>query len=240
MKIDRPKVTQAVLLVGGLGTRLGELSHDTPKPLLPISGDKRFLDYVIEGMAKCGFSDILLIAGHLGALVAQRYHGAVIAGALIRVFVEPAPAGTGGALRHAALQLDDAFLMANGDSLFDFDYRDFAEKLAPKDVGILALRYIDDPRRYGLVVQKDERITSFREKAYQTSGAGMISGGVYCLRRTILDYILTLPCSIESDVFPLLASANRLGCSLYSGYFIDIGLPETLQQAKSELPVRWA
>src|SRR5262245_60529121 len=113
---------QAMILVGGRGTRLGKLAHDAPKPLLHICGDMRFLDYVLANIARHGFSEILLLAGHLAEAAASRYHGTRVLDANVRVIAEPAPAGTAGALRHAADALDEAFLLTNGDSFFDLNY----------------------------------------------------------------------------------------------------------------------
>jgi D-glycero-D-manno-heptose 1,7-bisphosphate phosphatase len=228
---------QAVILVGGKGTRLGGITKDIPKPLLPIDGDRRFLDYLLENLARHGVREILLVAGHLGEQVEQRYQGARIGQCEIVVVREPAPAGTGGALAHVRDRLDPVFLMSNGDSFFDFNYLALAKALKPNDLGALSLRWVDDARRYGAVQQRDGRILSFREKDEALVDGAWISGGVYVLRREILDYLTPPPCSIESEVFPKVAEQGRLGGMTFEGYFLDIGLPETLQQGRDELPV---
>ena len=227
---------QAVILVGGKGTRLGGLTRNTPKPLLQIDGDRRFLDYLLTNVARHGISEILLIAGHLGDQVQQRYDGQRIGECAIIVVREPEPAGTGGALVHVRDRLDPVFLMLNGDSFFDFNYLALTSVLRPGDLGALALRWVGDARRYGATEQRDGRILSFREKDETLADGAWISGGVYLLRRSVLDYLGPLPCSIESDVFLQAAAAGRLGCATFEGYFLDIGLPETLQQGRDELP----
>lgn len=227
---------QAVILVGGKGTRLGGLTKNTPKPLLPIDGDRRFLDYLLENVARHGVREILLVAGHLGDQVEERYQGKRIGDCEIVVIREPEPAGTGGALHYVRDRLDPVFLMSNGDSFFDFNYLALTNALGPDDLGALALRWVDDARRYGAVEQRDGRILSFREKDESLSGGAWISGGVYVLRRAVLDHLGALPCSIEAEVFPAAAAAGRLGCASFQGYFLDIGLPETLQQGRDELP----
>lgn len=226
---------QAVILVGGKGTRLGALAQDLPKPMLPVMGRAAFLDLLIDNVARHGLTDILLLAGHLGDKVAARYDGAVIRGATVRVIVEPAPAGTGGALTYAAKHLDDVFLMLNGDSFLDFNYLALAAALGPHDAGVLALREVPDGRRYGRVETNGRLISAFREKDESHQGAALISGGVYVLRRSVLDLIQKTPCSIEADVFPKLVADRRLAGHVTGGYFIDIGLPDTLTQARSEL-----
>src|SRR5262245_46486518 len=111
------RVKQALVLVGGKGTRLGALTAGTPKPLLEIAPGLRFLDVLLEQFARHGFTDIILLAGHLGAQVEALYQGRRVGESHVSVVCEPAPAGTGGALVHAAGRLDPWFLMANGDSL---------------------------------------------------------------------------------------------------------------------------
>lgn len=226
---------QALILVGGRGTRLGDLARDTPKPLMPIAGDKRFLDYLIEDLARHGVEEIILLAGHLAEAVEARYLGATIRGARVSVVRESAPAGTAGALRCAADRLDDVFFMTNGDSLLDMNYLALATALGPKDQGVLALRKVDDATRFGRVEVVDGHVVAFHEKDAAFQGAALISGGVYLLRRSVLDLINTVPASIETDVFPRLAQSGTLASIESGGFFIDIGLPETLAQARAEL-----
>lgn len=224
---------QAVILVGGRGSRLGDLARAAPKPLLPIAGDTRFLDYLLFNIARHGVEEILLLAGHMADLVIARYEGQAVLGAKVRVIVEPEPAGTGGALRYAADLLDDVFLMSNGDTFFDTNYLALAQTLGPDDVGAMALRHVDDAARFGRVEAKDGRVLAFHEKDAAAKQA-LISAGVYVLRRSVLDLVTQLPCSIETDVFPKLAAQGQLAAHASDGYFIDIGLPETLAEARAE------
>lgn len=229
---------QAVVLVGGKGTRLGDATRDTPKPLLPIVGDIRFLDYLIDDIARHGIEEILLLAGHLGEQVEERYDGRIRRGARIVVVREPAPAGTAGALSLIRDRVDEVFLMSNGDSHFDVNYLALSAALAPEDIGVLALRRVEDAGRYGRVSVDGCRITGFHEKDQGVSGGGLISGGVYVLRREVLDLIEIAPCSIETDIFPLLAAQGRLAGLARDGFFLDIGLPETLAEGRSDLPAQ--
>jgi D-glycero-D-manno-heptose 1,7-bisphosphate phosphatase len=227
---------QAIILVGGRGTRLGELARDRPKPLMPIAGDVPFLDYLLEDIARHGVKEIILLAGHLGEHVRERYDGAGIRGASVRVVVEPAAAGTAGALRYVADQLDDVFLMSNGDSLFDMNYLALAQALGPDDLGAMALRNVPDATRFGRVEFADGRINAFHEKDASFHGEALISAGIYVLRRSVLDLVTPPPCSIEVDLFPKLVQAGKLAGRIFGGYFIDIGLPDTLGQARAEVP----
>lgn len=229
---------QAVILVGGRGTRLGAFARDTPKPLMPIAGDVRFLDYLIENIARYGMRDILLVAGHLGEQIEARYQGAHVRGATVRVVREPEPAGTAGALRHVAGVLDDVFLLSNGDSMFDINYLALAAELGPDDIARLALRRVPDGARYGRVSIDGERITGFHEKDAAWTGEALINGGVYVLRKSVLDLINRTPLSIETDVFPELCRRGAISGAAFEGYFLDIGLPETLGEARAALPAQ--
>jgi D-glycero-D-manno-heptose 1,7-bisphosphate phosphatase len=188
-------------------------------------------------IAAHGVKEIILLAGHLGALIHQRYHGRDIeGGSRIEVVIEPEAAGTGGALRYAADSLQRAFFMFNGDSFFDCDFRQLEQVLAGQDLAAIALRPVEDTARYGSVDASGGRVVQFIEKAASRTGSGTISAGNYLLRRNILDRIGKLPCSIEQDVFPTLAAEGKLACRCFDGYFIDIGLPSSLAQGRKELP----
>lgn len=232
---------QAVVLVGGKGTRLGELASNCPKPLVPLDEATVFLDEVLFDIARYGFNDIILAAGHLGEQVAARYDHTTFRGARVRVVIEPAPAGTGGALQHMAERLDPTFLLANGDTAFDFNLRrlDLVLSATPDAVGILGLRRVSDAERYGSVVLEDGHVTAFREKTSTRGEAdSLISGGVGLFRRELVNLIGRVPCSIETEIYPRLAKERRLLGREFDGYFLDIGLPETLRQARRDFAFR--
>lgn len=230
-------IDQAVFLVGGKGTRLGDLTRATPKPLLEIAPGLRFLDVLLEEAARRGFTDIVLLAGHLGDQVEAAYNGRRFYESTVRIIREREPQGTGGALRFAAGELAPWFLMSNGDSLFDFNLRDLARSVGAGTLGRLALREVADPARYGAVTVVDGWITRFLEKNPDLKGPALINGGVYVLSREVLSLIHG-PCSIEQDIFPRLAATRALEGRTYDGYFLDIGLPDTYAQAVAEVPQR--
>lgn len=226
------RVKQAVFLVGGRGTRLGALSASIPKPLHEIGPNARFLDLLLEQAARHGFTDIVLLAGHLAEQVEAIYHGARVRGARVRVVREASPLGTGGALQAARDLLDPEFIAANGDSFFDFNLRALTAKPLGDALGRVALRHVPDTSRYGAVTLNGERVDAFKEKT-PGAGTGLINSGVYLLRRDILDQA-PAPCSLETDIFPRVVAEGRLEGMAFDGYFLDIGLPETLAQAKRE------
>ncbi|TPW07534.1 MAG: D-glycero-D-manno-heptose 1,7-bisphosphate phosphatase [Alphaproteobacteria bacterium] len=159
-------------------------------------------------------------------------------GATVSVVREPAPAGTAGALRHVADRLDEVFLMSNGDSMFDINYLALASDFAADDVARLALRRVPDGARYGRVSTDGDRITGFHEKDAAWTRDALINGGVYVLRKSVLDLIDRTPLSIETDVFPALCRRGAMSGVEFDGYFLDIGLPETLGEARAALPAQ--
>lgn len=229
------QVRQAVFLVGGKGTRLGALTKDIPKPLLEVAPGVRFLDVVLEGAARQGFDDIVLLAGHLGEQVEAAYHGRSVRGVRVEVIREPSPQGTGGALAFARERLADWFVMGNGDSLFEINLRALAMRPDDSFDGRLALRMVDDPARYGAVALEDGTITAFHEKSAELKGPALINGGLYLLRRDAALELISGPTSIEQDVFPVMAAGGRLRGAQFDGYFLDIGLPDTYAQAQEEV-----
>jgi D-glycero-D-manno-heptose 1,7-bisphosphate phosphatase len=227
---------QAVVLVGGQGTRLGALTAETPKPMLPIGG-RPFLDILIAEVARHGFQEILLLCGYRAPVVLDRYDGAERHGCRVRCLVEEAPAGTGGALRMAVAALAPEFLLLNGDSFFDINLLDLVTAAPDRSwLGAVALRQMPDTGRFGVVSLEQGMIASFGEKT--GAGPGLINGGIYLLRREVVERITAVPCSLERDVLPGLVAEGRLAGRAYDGYFIDIGIPDELARAGRELPAR--
>ena len=229
-------VKQAVILCGGLGTRLGELTAETPKPLLEIGGVP-FLETLIREISRSGIRRFLLLAGHLAQRVeafAKDLELRLGSGYSIEVSIESEPAGTGGALVEALDKLDDVFLLLNGDSFIDFPLHELGELvLKPGIVGAIALREVADASRYGQVALEGETISRFAEKSAQRS-PGVINGGVYLLRKEAVR-LLPPRSSLERDLLPKLASQGSLAGKVFDGFFIDIGLPETYAEAGGQL-----
>lgn len=227
-------IKQAVYLVGGLGTRLGERTAQTPKPLLSVAG-RPFLEYLMHQAAQAGFTDICLLAGFEGQQVIERYQGYRLDSATVRVLAEPERLGTAGALRWSLAELDDVFLLANGDSFIDIDLRAFTET-EPRDEVCVAL--IDDIEgdRYGRVGLTEDRIDTFLSP--READSGPINGGVYRLPKSLVQTFPEGPLSLEADVLPGLAKAGRLRGVRHKSYFIDIGVPADFARAEREFADR--
>lgn len=233
-------IRQAVILCGGLGTRLGALTAQTPKPLLDVGGIP-FLDVLLFELGRHGIRRILLLAGFAARRI-QDYAAATSLtarfGIEFEVSVEPERAGTGGALWHARDRLDDWFFLLNGDSWFDVNLLDLAVRVASRPLATagMALRRLADASRYGVVETESDRIIRFQPRLHRP-GSGLVNGGVYVCRHNIVDS-LARRSSLEEEVFPLLAKRGQLVGVPFDGYFIDIGVPESLARAQHEVPRR--
>ncbi len=226
---------QIVVLAGGGGTRLGPLTTEMPKPLLPVGG-RPFLDRLLNEYGRFGLNRALVLAGYKGDRIRNHYEGQPLAGINVQVLVEPAPLGTAGALREAHALLDEQFVLANGDTFVDFNVLGLQDDVGGADwLAKIALCRIDDARRFGKVrLGPRNRVLSFAEKD-QASGAGLINAGVYLLRRQLVERIDPGRTSLEQEVFPQLAQEGLLIGVPLTGRFIDIGVPESYHAAQSEI-----
>lgn len=236
------RLRQCVILVGGMGTRLGSIAAAMPKPVLPCS-DRPFLAWLLRELLRFGLEEALLLTGHLSD--ALRKEVELFAKGLPRplkiVFsVEPFRAGTGGALFHARHLLDERFLLCNGDSLLDFNLAHLLAAAAgdgPEVIGRIVLRHVPDVARYGVVTTDGDLVTGFSE-CQSNPGVevpGDINCGIAIFHRSLIDS-LSDNCSLERDVMPTLAQSGRLRAQHESGYFIDIGIAADLARAQDALP----
>lgn len=234
--LPSPAPKQAVFLVGGLGTRLGELTRTTPKPLVEVAG-RPFLDWLVDETLRQGVRDVLLLSGYRASQIETAMARLADQGVKLTHSVEPEPLGTAGALAHAREHLAEDFLLLNGDSLFRVDLADLIRPGAPDALVRLSLRQEADAGRYGSVQLDGERVTGFAEKLVsETPTPGLINGGVYWMRREVVEALPPGPSSLERDVLPALVAAGRVEGRVYDAPFIDIGVPESLALAQTYVP----
>jgi len=229
-------IRQCAVLVGGLGTRLGRLTADTPKPLLPC-GDRPFLAWLMREFIRFGVEEFVLLTGHLSGEVEVRVASLLASlprDVSIVVSREPLRAGTGGAIWHARNHLDERFLLCNGDSLFDCNLAWLLSASVADAAGKMLLRETSDVSRYGLVRLDRDVVTEFSQQSWAGKG-GMINTGVYLFNRTLLDDLSPV-CSLEADILPRLAARGALRGTVADGYFRDIGIPEDYVRAQQEIP----
>jgi mannose-1-phosphate guanylyltransferase len=231
---------QAIVLVGGEGTRLRPLTESVPKPALPLV-DRPFLAYMIEWLAAHGVGEIVLACGFLPDVLREALadeEGRV--GATIHYVAEPQPLGTAGAIRFAADELGDRletpFLALNGDVLTDLDLTALLRvHEAWRARATLGLYRVEDSAAYGLVRSgPDGEVLEFLEKTGDQV-PGEVNAGAYVLERGVLDLIPPGEnVSIERDVFPRMVGSGLYGLRL-EGYWMDIGTPERYLQASWDI-----
>ena len=219
---------QLVVLAGGLGTRLRAVVDDVPKPMAPVNG-RPFLEHVLRALARQGFERVLLCVGYRAAQIEQHFGDGSRLGLSIRYAHEPADAllGTAGALRQAGAQLEDRFVVINGDTYLDADLTPLlAAPLSPAGA-TLGLVSVPDVDRYGTVaLDARGRIVRFAEKSQR--GPGLINAGVYVMDRRALEALEDgAPRSLERDLFPALVTRGLLGGHVLEGEMTDIGTPES-------------
>ncbi len=247
---------QAVILVGGFGTRLRPLTRDIPKQMLPVV-DRPIIEHVVAHLAGHGVTRVVLSLGFRPEAFADAYPDGTCAGLPLHYAVEPEPLDTAGAVRFAALEAGigagtgtgigpgsgsegcDTFLVLNGDVLTDLDIGAMvASHRAAGAEATLALTEVDDPSRYGVVPTDAEgRVVGFVEKPdAESAPSRWINAGTYVLEPSILDRIPDgRPVSIEREVFPAMATERRLHAVRSDAYWIDTGTPEAYIRAQVDL-----
>src|SRR5947209_16941153 len=228
---------QAVILVGGEGTRLRPLTSTVPKPIVPLV-DRPFLAYMLEWLKGHGIDDIVLAMGYLPTAVRNVLGDGSAYGLRLRYVEEPDPRGTAGALKYAEDLLDERFLMLNGDVLTDIDLSaQIAQHERTDATATLALVPVEDPSAYGLVrLTDDGSVREFVEKpSADQIDTNLISAGAYVLERSILDLVPPdKNVSIEREVWPRLVG-NGLYGYVASGYWMDIGTPARYLQGTFDI-----
>ena len=231
---------QAVILVGGFGTRLRPLTFTTPKPLLPIA-NVRQLEHLIAALGAAGVTRAVLALGFKPEPFFQAFPDGVCAGVELHYAVEPEPLDTAGAIGFAARDagIDDTFIVMNGDILSDLDPAALVAFHRERGAeGTLHLTPVDDPSQYG-VVEVDENgwVRRFVEKPKPgETTSRVINAGTYVLEASVLDRMPHLQkLSIERVVFPAMVGEGRLAAMSTDDYWIDTGRPDTYLKANLDL-----
>jgi D-glycero-alpha-D-manno-heptose 1-phosphate guanylyltransferase len=225
---------QLIVLCGGLGTRLGPLTRETPKPMLQVAG-RPFLAHVLDRIHLPGISSIVLAVGFQWEKISS-YVGNHWNGIPIHYAVETQPLGTGGAIKNAMTTVGaDEALIVNGDTLFPINLISFIDFAKERNALVcLALRPVDDCSRYGRVtLGSSGEMLTFGEKGF--NGAGLINGGVYYIRRKCFDGIMAESFSFETDFLATQPPGHPIYAMTFDNYFIDIGIPSDLLRAEVEL-----
>jgi mannose-1-phosphate guanylyltransferase len=227
----------AVVLVGGKGTRLRPLTLSTPKQMLPTAGVP-FLTHLFSRIAAAGIERVVVSTSYM-AEVFERYFGdGSDLGLTLEYVVEPEPLDTGGAIRNVADRLHgDDVLVFNGDVLSGTDLRGVLATHRERDADVtLHLVRVSDPSRYGCVPTEGGRVTGFLEKTSDPP-TNQINAGCYVFRRGVIDEIPRgRRVSVERETFPaLLARGARVAAHIDDAYWLDVGTPSAFVQGCTDL-----
>lgn len=230
---------QAVVLVGGEGTRLRPLTYGTPKPMVPLFGVP-FLERTLSRLHQAGIDDVILAAGYLPKAIAEHLGDGSRLGMKLTYIIEEAPLGTAGAIRNVEQHLKGAFFVLNGDVLTSLDLeRMLAYHKEKNGLGVLHLIRVEDPSAFGCVVHDaDGRISSFVEKPQRDEApTNEINAGTYLLEPGVLQVIAPgRSVSIERETFPmLLASGAPLYAYTTDDYWLDLGRPDQYLKAHRDV-----
>jgi len=228
-------VKEAIVLAGGLGTRLRSVVKDVPKPMADVNG-KPFLEYLLRYLQKNGIEKIILSVGYKWEVI-KAYFGDSFEGIKIVYSVENEPLGTGGAVKKSLffVNSNDVFIV-NGDTFFNIDLKEFfAFHKKKRSVLSIALKAMNQFDRYGNVkIDNNNRIVSFEEKRYYEFG--LINGGIYLLNKDFfMNFDWKDKFSFEKDFLEKYYKFYEFYGLPFDSYFIDIGVPEDYERAKREM-----
>ncbi|MEW8979321.1 MAG: NDP-sugar synthase [Symbiobacterium sp.] len=230
---------RAILLAGGLGTRLHPLTVELPKPMVPVLG-KPWLSRLIEQLVTFGITDITLSLRH-GKEVVTNYFREPPPGVRLRFAIEPEPLGTGGAIRFAAgPDPDDTLLILNADIVQTFDFQGLLDFHRSQDAQVtIGLVEVADPSAYGAVeLDMSNRVTRFVEKPRPgETESRLVNAGVYVFNPGVLSWIPEgRAVSVERETFPsLLREGVRVFGHACTGYWKDIGTRERYLQLHRDI-----
>ena len=229
-------VTEAIVLAGGLGTRLRSIVSDVPKAMAPVAGQP-FLTYLLQFLEANEVRRVVLAVGYRNEAI-RSYFGDRYGNLSLVYSVEDQPLGTGGALLQALREIRGPFAFAlNGDTFLRLDYKRLTAALErePGARLVMALRRVSDASRYGAAVVTRGRIEGFATRG--TAGGGLINAGSYLVAREIFEnFPMPAAFSFENDFIEKRAAEIRPIALECDAPFIDIGIPEALEQAQTLIP----
>jgi D-glycero-alpha-D-manno-heptose-7-phosphate kinase len=226
---------KALILAGGFGTRLKSVVADVPKPMASIAG-KPFLEHQMRYLRKQGIEDIVLAVHYMSDKIKSFFTEGKRLGVNITYSEEETPLGTGGAIKNAQKYLgDETFLVLNGDTYSKLDLSEFLKFHRDSDSQFsVSLKESEEAANYGTVLLEGNKIVKFIEK--DSVQKGLINTGAYLFSPEIFELIKEgRNVSLEREVFPSLVSQSKLFGYRQSGYFMDIGRPETYMKFKEDI-----
>ncbi|MCD6353945.1 MAG: nucleotidyltransferase family protein [Prolixibacteraceae bacterium] len=226
---------EAIILCGGMGSRLKKVVNDRPKPMALIN-NKPFLHYLLNYLQKENFSHIILSVGFKHELISN-YFGKLFKGIKISYAIEKEPLGTGGGILNALhLTTGQQAFIFNGDTYFPVSVEKMEKTAVEKKCDlVIALRKLNKASRYGTILMNDQgRITQFTEKNIR-QGPTLINGGIYLINRQTFSKIpFPAKFSFENDYLAKFYQKQHFCGNVFDHYFLDIGIPSSYQQAQTD------
>lgn len=226
---------QAVILAGGMGTRLRSVVSDVPKPMAPING-RPFLEYLFDYLISQNVRDVILSVGYKHKVI-QDYFGKSYGCTKIEYSIEQELLGTGGAIKKAlSMAKEDNIIVLNGDTYFPVNITELMafHSINNNDIS-LSGKIHSSARRFGSLKVKGSRIVEFRSNS--SNSIGLINGGVYVVKRDVFDETpFQNKFSFEIDFLASMVEKLRVGVCVSQCIFIDIGCPKDYEIAKAILP----
>jgi len=228
---------KAILLVGGLGTRLRSVVPSTPKVLASI-GERSFLELLVRRLRSQGISHLVMCTGYLADQIESKFGDGRAWDVSIEYSNEEMPLGTAGAVKLAKrfLAHTPEFLVLNGDSFLEVNFQSLMAFHQQHDGAVvtMAVLRVENASRYGTVhLDASGRVTGFAEKT-GSEIPGIVNGGIYVFNHSVLQHIPEGPASLERDVFPRLIDQG-VYAQEQDGMFIDIGTPQDYARAQQLL-----
>ncbi len=224
---------EAIVLAGGLGSRLRPVVPDLPKPMALVAG-RPFLEILLTLLVERGFAHVVLSLGYMAQHVSDHF-GDQFASMRLTYEVEDTPLGTGGAVRRALRRCESKHVyVLNGDTYLDLEFSEVECHWQQVQGPIIVAREVPDTARFGRLDTADGRVLGFSQKG--VAGPGLINAGCYVFPRDIAcGFPRAEAFSLETDVLAKLVTQRPLHCFVSRGKFIDIGVPEDYARAQSEL-----
>ncbi len=229
------KIKKALILAGGLGTRLRPITYEIPKALIPIHG-KTITEHLFDLFKKYDITEIYLAVGYLRTKIKEKFRDGSHLGINVTYIEETDPLGTAGPIRKGKKYFTETFIVTNGDELKNIDIDSMYEvHKKNKALVTIALTEVEEPSNYGVAKMKGSKILEFIEKPKKgTEPSKLINSGFYIIEPEVIDMIPNGFSMLEKDVFPKLAKEGKLFGYHFKGQWFDTGTMERYETAIKE------
>lgn len=223
-----------VILAGGKGSRIKEYLNNKPKPMLKFN-NIYFLQYLLNNLTKYPINKVYILTGFKHTIIHKNFHNRIFNFTKIICIKEKKLMGTGGALLGLKKNKIDDFLLINGDTIFNIDVDDFVKSFRQKSLGGIALV----SKKANTKSLKLSNLALNKNFITYKSKSNLINGGVYYFNKKIFKYLIKRPSSLENDILPKMIEKKLIKGKIYKDFFVDIGSPKYLKNAKKKLLINF-